>query len=221
MYWVELQMVREYFCSVEQLMPFLKHGVDLQSVSDHFLFVWNTFEIIVTTMRNRGFNSNQMFFMDESFCYIRQEEMAQFYQSNPVTPHAESLARHAHDRLLNVLSLAKCFRQKELDDVELASFRRLIFARYEADLFRDQSFLSQYRNEVLRDLYEYYNRCNKDYIAGLDKIMLLMEDFHQTFVGYCEHMTNVDVHCPEEKTSSKFSCLSSFRRRKRIDYTLN
>ncbi|KAH7714850.1 hypothetical protein AAVH_17798 [Aphelenchoides avenae] len=171
-------------------------------------------------MRHRGYATNQLFFMDESFFRLTCEELERFYLTNPVTPQADIIARHGVERYRDMLELAQSFRLKALDEVELATLCRLIFARYEANLFVDPSTRTAYVDEVLRGLYEHYENDPSDYIKGFDKLTSLLEEFDKIYVAYSEIMIIIDLYCPERDVYKTYSCLTAFRRRKRIDNML-
>lgn len=105
-------------------------------------------------------------------------------------------------------------------------------------MFSSQTARKAYTNEVLLDLYEHYKDFSADYATGLDKLITLVEEFHvclasileatesfthlralfqKVYMAYSEVMTIIDLYCPERDLYTNFSCLTGFRRRKRID----
>ncbi|KAH7711425.1 hypothetical protein AAVH_21267 [Aphelenchoides avenae] len=167
-------------------------------------------------MREHRHTRNAVYMPDESYCPVRPDAIERLVSSWYAGPNISAIARHVVGTWASILDFARHIKLVKTQDVELAVLLQLLFARYEAAFFADESSRNAYVNRVLGELHRHLKESTsaEDYATCLGRITSLMTLFQEAFHRHSEMMVLVDLHTEDRPLGRELATLQSYRCRK-------
>ncbi|KAI6176330.1 Steroidogenic factor 1, protein [Aphelenchoides bicaudatus] len=177
---IEKQVMQEYFRNVGIIEPEL-WGTPIETeFCSILLHSWLVFESVLFTRLHSGHEKKQLYYPDESFIKLNENNLVSYYKSNHSLRDPELVARSSQMLLQNVLKSALLLETMEIDEHETASLFVLLLLRAVTKRIGANKKAQEWVNQTFKQLGYYYRNTLSDFPKRLGQLVLCLESIEET-----------------------------------------
>lgn len=179
---IERNVMKEFFRNIGIIDSELL-GTNIENeYCSILLHSWLVIESIFFTRLHSGHTKKQLYYPDESFLKVNEDNLLNYYKSNQSLMDPQLVARSSHSILQKVLDSAALLEKLEIDENEMAGLFVLLLLRNVAKRINliDKRKAVDMQNRIFKELGFYYKNSYTDIAERLGQLILCLEDIEET-----------------------------------------